>query len=246
MNPTHRQITLFKDTGLYNLQREGRPAYLHQWIPWLQAMLDTVPAEQKERVQVELCDDNAGDINFEIFYSRPMTEAEKAEEAAQIAKAEELNAKAEQERILLLVRKHFGDEHATLLKNVVVFNKAKPFVAAEGLPSCGFDASVREFAQRGCTRCLEENGHIEPLNRWMVVCSICGNKRCPHAEDHRFECTGSNEPGQTPRLKAPIAAALLHPTGPTPLIIDGQSNAETFGELAEHATEFLHQQQKPL
>lgn len=30
----------------------------------------------------------------------------------------------------------------------------------------------------------------------MIVCSICGNKRCPHANDHRNVCTGSNELGQ--------------------------------------------------
>lgn len=30
----------------------------------------------------------------------------------------------------------------------------------------------------------------------MVLCAICGNKRCPHATDHRNTCTGSNEPGQ--------------------------------------------------
>lgn len=30
----------------------------------------------------------------------------------------------------------------------------------------------------------------------FVVCAICGNKRCPHANDHRHACTGSNEPGQ--------------------------------------------------
>lgn len=30
----------------------------------------------------------------------------------------------------------------------------------------------------------------------MVVCEVCGNKRCPHATDHRNACTGSNEPGQ--------------------------------------------------
>lgn len=30
----------------------------------------------------------------------------------------------------------------------------------------------------------------------MILCSICGNKRCPHAADHRHECTNSNEPGQ--------------------------------------------------
>jgi len=30
----------------------------------------------------------------------------------------------------------------------------------------------------------------------MILCPICGNKRCPHATDHRHACTGSNEPGQ--------------------------------------------------
>lgn len=29
-------------------------------------------------------------------------------------------------------------------------------------------------------------------NRRFNVCSICGNKRCPHAADHDFECTNSN------------------------------------------------------
>lgn len=30
----------------------------------------------------------------------------------------------------------------------------------------------------------------------MVLCPTCGNKRCPRANDHRHECTNSNEPGQ--------------------------------------------------
>lgn len=30
----------------------------------------------------------------------------------------------------------------------------------------------------------------------MVLCPTCGNKRCPHANDHRNTCTFSNEPGQ--------------------------------------------------
>lgn len=30
----------------------------------------------------------------------------------------------------------------------------------------------------------------------FVVCPECGNKRCPHANNHRNACTGSNEPGQ--------------------------------------------------
>ena len=30
----------------------------------------------------------------------------------------------------------------------------------------------------------------------MFLCERCGNKRCPHATNHRHACTGSNEPGQ--------------------------------------------------
>jgi hypothetical protein len=30
----------------------------------------------------------------------------------------------------------------------------------------------------------------------MILCAICGNKRCPRATDHALACTGSNEPGQ--------------------------------------------------
>ncbi|WP_414446155.1 hypothetical protein [Citrobacter europaeus] len=30
----------------------------------------------------------------------------------------------------------------------------------------------------------------------FVVCPDCGNKRCPHANDHNNACTGSNETGQ--------------------------------------------------
>lgn len=41
----------------------------------------------------------------------------------------------------------------------------------------------------GCSKC-------NPDAWWMIVCSSCGNKRCPHATDHKFVCTGSNEPGQ--------------------------------------------------
>ena len=40
----------------------------------------------------------------------------------------------------------------------------------------------------------------------MVLCPDCGNKRCPHANDHRNACTGSNEPGQ-PGSAYPAALA---------------------------------------
>jgi len=34
------------------------------------------------------------------------------------------------------------------------------------------------------------------LNRIMIVCPTCGNKRCPKASNHDLICTNSNEPGQ--------------------------------------------------
>lgn len=50
-----------------------------------------------------------------------------------------------------------------------------------------------------CHRCLygvrTEFG-IPITSTVMVICSECGNKRCPKATDHRLECTGSNEPNQ--------------------------------------------------
>lgn len=30
----------------------------------------------------------------------------------------------------------------------------------------------------------------------MILCPKCGNKRCPHATDHRLVCTNSNDSGQ--------------------------------------------------
>lgn len=60
-----------------------------------------------------------------------------------------------------------------------------------------------------CRRCTTDRAEADPLppermvlgiidprlNR-MFLCAACGNKRCPHATDHRLACTGSNEPGQ--------------------------------------------------
>lgn len=43
---------------------------------------------------------------------------------------------------------------------------------------------------RCCLSCL---GSERP---GMTVCQTCGNKRCPKATHHDYECTGSNEPGQ--------------------------------------------------
>lgn len=44
-----------------------------------------------------------------------------------------------------------------------------------------------------CHRCRKEKGRFLTM---MIVCPVCGNKRCPKASDHRLDCTRSNEPGQ--------------------------------------------------
>ena len=51
-----------------------------------------------------------------------------------------------------------------------------------------------------CFNCVVARGN--KINGWpetatrMILCPTCGNKRCPHATDHKFSCTGSNDPGQ--------------------------------------------------
>lgn len=54
----------------------------------------------------------------------------------------------------------------------------------------------QDVTSSGCGRCwacLEAAGE----RIWfMVVCALCGNKRCPHATDHTQDCSGSNAPGQ--------------------------------------------------
>ena len=47
----------------------------------------------------------------------------------------------------------------------------------------------------------------------MLLCPTCGNKRCPHAHDHRNACTGSNDVGQPlvhlPEWQAPVRETQL-------------------------------------
>lgn len=52
---------------------------------------------------------------------------------------------------------------------------------------------VRECS---CATCWPSDPFNDPPSVRMVLCATCGNKRCPHATDHRLACTDSNEPGQ--------------------------------------------------
>jgi hypothetical protein len=67
------------------------------------------------------------------------------------------------------------------------------------------DDSVARYC---CHSCFKASGGVM-LDR-LILCSECGNKRCPKATDHNFSCTGSNEPNQwgsiytTPPQRKPL------------------------------------------
>lgn len=50
-----------------------------------------------------------------------------------------------------------------------------------------------------CATCLSSAGYVQDR---MILCPICGNKRCPKAQNHCFKCTQSNESDQTGELEA--------------------------------------------
>jgi hypothetical protein len=89
-----------------------------------------------------------------------------------------------------------------------------------GCPRCYGSFSFRKPVECGCVRCLEAkpvtDGYPIPHHRRrMVVCSICGNKRCPKAEYHGYACSGSNATGQTPVIAAqPASEPILGPNHP--------------------------------
>lgn len=55
-----------------------------------------------------------------------------------------------------------------------------------------FYAAAWPSANCGCNRCSD----FMRRSTVMILCPRCGNKRCPLANDHRNECTGSNDAGQ--------------------------------------------------
>ena len=67
-------------------------------------------------------------------------------------------------------------------------------------------ASANDPAKCWCSTCRPVTPFGNPEDNRMVLCPTCGNKRCPHANDHRNACTNSNEPGQ-PGSGYPAASA---------------------------------------
>ena len=72
-----------------------------------------------------------------------------------------------------------------------------PVLSSEGL---GAVSEARCF----CRVCMKARGDGQTFAGlfWpqemlqMTLCLTCGNKRCPHANNHRHACTNSNDTGQ--------------------------------------------------
>jgi hypothetical protein len=72
-------------------------------------------------------------------------------------------------------------------------------------PTTPADAQAANAPCGQCSKCLNASGEkvelfagifVPVAGARMVLCQICGNKRCPHAADCALACTDSNEPGQ--------------------------------------------------
>lgn len=63
----------------------------------------------------------------------------------------------------------------------------------EFVPGCGCHHCLDHF-RSGAPGRPSDVFALFPIG--MVLCPDCGNKRCPHANDHRWACTASNDTGQ--------------------------------------------------
>lgn len=112
----------------------------------------------------------------------------------------EIEDKVCADTIRRLSAKPAGDVEAVTVHD---FIKLDQYLADAGHPDFG-DARMTLLAIRRrlaaqpaqvkcwCLTCRPQT----PSDMRFVVCPTCGNKRCPHANDHRNACTGSNEVGQ--------------------------------------------------
>jgi hypothetical protein len=78
-------------------------------------------------------------------------------------------------------------------------SRPRPFSVSQEEFANNFDAifGKTKVAQQDCAcyNCMKTTDPNYVVTH-MIVCSTCGNKRCPHATDHKLACTNSNEPGQ--------------------------------------------------
>ncbi|EHM46036.1 hypothetical protein [Yokenella regensburgei] len=77
-------------------------------------------------------------------------------------------------------------------ENIPTLREAVDTIRSSGIAIDSEKILAERYALCWCRTCRP----ITLTDMRFVVCPDCGNKRCPHANDHRNTCTGSNEPGQ--------------------------------------------------
>lgn len=95
---------------------------------------------------------------------------------------------------------HCGSTDRLLRFAIEIQRRAAAHTALDRMVKNAEEIGLYEAPKCWCQTCRP----ITLTDMRMVLCPTCGNKRCPHANDHRNECTGSNEPGQ-PGSAYPLA-----------------------------------------
>ena len=113
--------------------------------------------------------------------------------------------------------------------------------AIRSLPLTSKDSDAEPVADCGnCHKCLEGkfDDRFLPIKMpiagtRMILCPVCGNKRCPKASNHELVCTGSNDTGQEgsvyklhPPQPCTKCAEWLKENGPGGWIDDLRNRAE--------------------
>lgn len=78
-------------------------------------------------------------------------------------------------------------------------------IGISGLMNAGVRTLEREHPALVCCESCRSSELAKNPDLWsrviMICCSVCGNKRCPKAQNHKFKCSGSNDVGQLCELE---------------------------------------------
>lgn len=166
-------------------------AYAQKYIQQRKDSVSRIKFDEKEL-------ENEGLINLQVVYSRRREEEKKRlgitiEQRVKAAEGFIRNAPEEVKLEILSILHQKGkigdDPH---WREILRFFAADVLFEVEKMMRYNVGATTVPI-KCTCRKCnpIESDGGTR-----MFLCEKCGNKRCPHASDHEYECTNSNEPGQ--------------------------------------------------
>uniref|UniRef100_UPI003872AB11 hypothetical protein n=1 Tax=Enterobacter roggenkampii TaxID=1812935 RepID=UPI003872AB11 len=182
------------------------------WSGWsCQALYGVQPAPASVADDIDTRMKNAGMLSAaEIIAGQPIdafmkhagvVDLESLLKWSEMRRAEFLRMQAKYE----LGDNQKDDMYEWVISHVAAFNELHVNIRAAMLQ--GAEHDFREIVNSSTNNCRENAETstkcwcrtcrpVTISDMRFVVCPECGNKRCPHAIDHRNACTGSNEPGQ--------------------------------------------------